>query len=51
MNEVFNQEMRFRQFEETFDVLLEMKEQCQSEAEDDRIDEEITKFIWGLASQ
>ena len=50
MNE-WNQELRFRQFEDTLDALIEIKESCQSEEEDDRIDEEITRFVWGFASQ
>ncbi len=50
MNE-WNQELRFRQFEDTLDALIEMKEKAQSESDDDRIDEEITKFIWKFASQ
>lgn len=42
---VLNQELRLKQFEDTLDALIEMKEQARSESEDGRIDDEIAVLI------
>ena len=41
----------FKRFEDELDFLIECKEQCQTEDEDDSVDERITQLILRMVGQ
>jgi len=43
--------LEFKRFEDELDFLIECKELCQTEEEDDSVDERITQLILMIASQ